>query len=219
MDKHIFLYKIRDGLDLFESDADSRDCFAYLERNNLFHCGIDNGLIIHGSCYSRIGIPKNLQYEDVVTILLKEQFEYLRDKKYKNVVGFDEGNCYYNYLLVDNIVSSIQDRLLSDTNERLYNSLIELDKEYLMSAYDLSESDIKDIYDNNNLEYEDRSIISYVFDSVEDFGINEANSFGYIRNIPDEFGDCIDFMAYGNKRLEDGYAYELTDGRVVMFTQ
>lgn len=190
MSKYTFLYK---------ENFDDRDCCAYIDLDDLKnrHLCIDGKFNIHGACYcsSLGGRFHNANYEDIKTILTKEEYELLC-----NPDGTD--------------LTSIIEKLESEENQALFEEVIEEEKEYLMNEYGFDEENIEQIFDEYGLDYRDRGIVGCVFDDAEDLGYEEAWSLGYIqRDSPME--RYFDFEKFGEDLLENETYMQLSDGRCV----
>lgn len=190
MSKYTFLYK---------ENTDDRDCCAYIKLDDLRnkHLCCDGKFNINGACYSSSlgGNYHNVNYEDIKTILTKEEYAQLC-----NPDGTD--------------LTSIIEKLESKANQELFEEVIEEEKEYLMDKYGFDEDDIEQIFDEYYLDYRDRGIVGCVFDDVEDLGYEEAWSLGYIqRDSPME--RYFDFEKFGEDLLEDECYMQLSDGRCV----
>ena len=181
-------------------DSNDRDCVAYVELKDIKnkHICCDGHINIHGACYSMSfgGRYFNYQYEEVKTILTKEEYESL-----KNPTETIDWN-------------SIFDKLMSEENDELFEIVSKEEKEYLMDVYELDEDDVDFIFNEYALNYQDRGIVSYIFDDVYQLGYEEAYNFGYIqRNSPME--NYFDFEKFGEDLLEEEQYLRLDDGRCV----
>lgn len=105
------------------------------------------------SSWERIG---KFQYEDVETILTKEEFDTLANR----------------IPISKEKVRTIIDKLDSDENEDLLNTIVDRELEYLKVKYNLSDNDIDNI--KKDLEekkyYIDRNCICHVYNSYEELG-------------------------------------------------
>lgn len=191
MSKYTFLYK---------ENVDDRDCVAYINLNDLRenHVCCDGKFNIHGACYcmSLCGRNHDANYEDIKTILTKEEYELLC-----NPDGTD--------------LTSIIEKLESEENQALFEEVIEEEKEYLMDEYNLDEDDIETIFDNYGLDYRDRAVVGCVFKDAYDLGYEEAWSLGYVDNNDSIASRYFDFEAFGEDLADDEYHCQLADGRIV----
>jgi hypothetical protein len=185
---------------LYKENSDDRDCVAYIELDDLKkrHLCIDGKFNIHGACYSSSlgGRYHNANYEDIKTILTKEEYGLLC-----NPDGTD--------------LTSIIEKLESEENQALFEEVIEEEKEYLMDEYSLDEEDIETIFDNYGLDYRDRAVVGYVYKDAYDLGYEEAWSLGYVDNNDSIASRYFDFEAFGEDLKDDENYCELADGRIV----
>lgn len=125
----------------FITDKFSLDCLS-----SGFGCGSH-------SSWERIG---NFQYEDVETILTKEEFDVLANR----------------IPITKETLQTVIDKLDSDENEELLNTIVDRELECLKETYNLSDNDIDNI--KNDLEekkyYIDRNCICYIYDSYDELG-------------------------------------------------
>ena len=188
--KYIFLFK--------EKDTDDRDCVRYIELKDLIenHTCIDGKFNVHGACYS-MSLKEKIDYEYVTTILSEEEYKMLCNPD-KN----------YDY-------SEIIKKLVSEENEQLFAKVQEEEKEWLMENYNLEEEDVESIFNEYYLDYRDRAVVACVFDSVSDFGYDEAYSLGYIKDNDPITTRYFDYEKFGEDLLEEEQYLELDNGRVV----
>lgn len=189
MSRYTFLFK--------ENGTNDRDCVRYVELKDLKenHICCDGKFNVHGACFSMSLKDDNISYEDITTILTDEEFKALC-----NPDGRD--------------LTSIIEKLESEENVELFEQIIEEEKEYLMDEYGFGEEDIEQIFDEYYLDYRDRGIVGYVFDSVYDLGYEEAYSLGYVDNnsVAERY---FDFEKFGEDLLEEEQYMQLNDGRCV----
>ena len=185
---------------LYKENSDDRDCVAYIDLDDLKkrHLCIDGKFNIHGACYSSSlgGRYHNASYEDIKTILTKAEYDLLC-----NPDGTD--------------LTSIIKKLESEENQKLFEEVIEEEKEYLMDEYSLDEEDIEIIFDNYGLDYRDRAVVGYVYKDAYDLGYEEAWSLGYVDNKNSIASRYFDFEAFGEDLKNDENYCELADGRIV----
>lgn len=189
MNRYTFLFK--------ENGTDDRDCVRYVELKNLKenHLCIDGKFNVHGACFSMSLREEDVSYENITTILTEEEFKVLCNPEGKDL-------------------TSIIEKLESEENEKLFEQIIEEEKEYLMDEYGFDEEDIEQIFDEYYLDYRDRGIVGCVYNDVEDLGYEEAYGFGYVdrNSIVERY---FDFEKFGEDLLEEEQYIELADGRVV----
>lgn len=184
---------------LYKENTDDRDCVAYIDIEDLqnnYLC-VDNHFNIEGACYSK-SLRNDFEYEDIVTVLTEEEIKTLINPIGKNL-------------------TTIIEKLQSKENQDLFNQIIEEEKEYLMDEYNLSEYDMKKIFEKYYLEYRDRGIISCIFANAYDCGYEEAWSCGYIENGNTVQERYFDFERLGQDLADQDEKYlELDDGRIVV---
>ena len=90
------------------------------------------------------------------------------------------------------------------------------DKDYIALLTNLEdEEDVEEVlYDYNNNDYFDMSVISYVWDDAYDVATNYIDE---CCNIESWLTSYIDYDGLGEAIIEDGYYYELCNGRVVQY--
>ena len=207
MAKRVFLYR--------QKDSNDRDCCAYIEACLRFECGHYFGsLTLHGACYCN---SDYLPYEDIETVLTRKEYQRLLD--YNSAIGalgygITEGDERYQMgVALGNSIQDIFDKLYSNEAREFFEQIKENEKEFLMDEYCLSSEDVEQIFSKYELEYQDRGIISYIFDSVYDCGYEEAFAFDMVKqdSISERY---FDFEAFGEDLVEDGNYLEISDGRV-----
>ena len=88
--------------------------------------------------------------------------------------------------------------------------------EYLKEEYDLSDRNIEEILNEYTEDFRDRSIVSYVYDSAEEAGYDEAWQLGYVKDDDSIFSKYFNYQKFGEDLVEDDeYFLELCNGRVV----
>ena len=203
-----------------ENNTDDRDCVKYIEFNG-FECNhYFGGLHIHGACFC--GYEKELRediknnYENYTTILSKKDFEHLfdiDDRLSALGYGIEKNSEKYNegMALINEYKTTIEPKLLSEANEELFEKVIEEEKEFIAEEYDLSRADVDEIFDCYNLEYQDRAIVGYVYDDIDELVENEKWNLGY--------DDCpyFDDETFAEDLLNDDYYLELSDGRIASY--
>ena len=209
MSKYVFLYK---------DNSEDRDCCAYIEPKPMrWECGHYFGSVtLHGACYSG---SKFASYEDIKTVLTEDEYNQLvKFSEEIRALGFSivEGDERYNKgVELCKAIQPVYDKLLSEENEKLFEEIIEEEKEYLMDEYSFNEDDIEYIFDSYGLDYRDRGIVGCVFDNTYDLGYEEAFSFGYVNNNDSIAERYFDFEKFGEDLLEEEQYLELSDGRIV----
>ena len=211
MSEHLFLYRIK--------NSDDRDCCAYINAAGpKFECNHYFGSItLCGSCYSGGEFP---EYEEIETFLTKDEYEeiltfniFIKSLGY----GITKGDSKYkaSIKLIDSI-KHIYDKLKSDEAFAFFEDIQNSEMEYLKKEFNLSNCNIEEILDEYTEDFRDRSIVSYVYDSVEEAGYNEAWELGYIKNNDLISSKYFNYKKFGEDLVEDDeYFLELCDGRVV----
>lgn len=191
MRNYTFLFK--------ENGTDDRDCVRYIDLKDLKRndvC-IDGKFNVHGACYSMSLKEEDADYENITTILTEEEYKMLCNPEGKNF-------------------TSIIEKLESEENKKLFEQIIEEEKEYLMDEYNLDEDDIETIFDNYGLDYRDRAVVGYVYSDTYDLGYETAWSYGYVNNNDSIMSRYFDFEKFGEDLVNDDECYcQLADGRCV----
>jgi len=212
--KYVFLLKVNDN---------DNDCVKYLDLSSgRFECGHYFASVrISGACFS--GFEKELQkvdYKNFKTILTEEELNELwklNDEITELGYGIEENSERYNKgLEIKQGIQNIIDKLLSEENQKLFEEVMQEEKEWLANEYNLTEEEIDDIWDNYGLDYRDRATISYIFDDFDEFAEETAMSYGVIAN--DMAERYFDYETWGNDLLDNDEYYELNDGRIVKFS-
>lgn len=211
MRQYTFLYK--------NNNDDDRDCVKYveLERLGKLECGhYFPSIGTDGACFSGSLKLSEIDFDNVTTILTKEEFEALDifnkaiyDLKY----GIKKGDeRYVKGIELYNGIEPIIEKLLSEENEELFLQLQKEESEFLQDKYSLSEDEVQEIFDNYYLDYRDRGIISSIFDNAEEAGKEYLDSTG---DVPEHLENYIDYEKFGEDLLEREEYFQLEDGRVV----
>ena len=143
-----------------------------------------------------MSLKDNISYKDITTILTEEEFKTLC-----NPDGRD--------------LTSIVDKLESEENTKLFEQIIEEEKEYLIDEYGFDEKDIEQIFDEYYLDYRDRGVVGCVFNNTYDLGYEEAYQLGYVDNRNSFIERYFDFKEFGEDLLEEEQYMQLNDGRCV----
>jgi hypothetical protein len=141
------------------------------------------------SSWEHIG---NFQYEDVETILTKEEFDTLTNRT----------------PITKETLQTIIDKLDSDENKKLLNTIVDRELEYLREEYNLSDNDIDNI--KNGLEFKeyylDRNCICHIYDNYKELG----------QYIIDEFYDIPQNLQPYFKAEDLGYDVVNEDARYMV---
>lgn len=184
--------------------------FGGFECNHYF-----SGFHLNGACFS--GFEKEFKqlFDEgkIESILTTQDIEKLYDINNKLAdLGFGiekDSDRYKQGIDLLKEFDNIKEKLESKENEQLFNKVIEEEKNWCMSEYNLSRSDIDYIFREYNGIYQDRGLISCVYNDFDDMVESEKWSFGY-ENIP-----YFDDEAFGEDLLSADYCLELEDGKIV----
>ena len=100
-------------------------------------------------------------------------------------------------------------------HEEFETYIRESEIEKMCDEYILDEEDVKKVlYNYNNNDYFDMSVISYVWDDVYDVAENYVDE---CCNIESWLTSYIDYDGLGKAIVDDGWYYELNNGRVVQY--
>lgn len=186
MSKYIILYRIKDEYD---------GC-RYIELNSdgTIHLDIGGKPIVSNACCStRI----NEDFEDVETWVTEDVFNRL-----KNTDGNDT-------------FSDVVDMIADGEHKEFETYVRESEIEKMCDEYAFDEEDVEEVlYNYNNNDYFDISVISNVWDNVYDIAENYVDE---CCNIESWLTSYIDYEGLGEAIVADGCYYELYDGRVVEY--
>ncbi len=175
---------------------DKYDGCRYIELNNDSTIHLDykgSPIVSNATCSTRI----YEDFEDVETWLTEDVFSRM-----KNTDGNDT-------------FSDVVDMIANGEHKEFETYVRESEIEKVYEEYALDEEDIEDIFDNyNNNDYFDMSVISYVWNDAYDVAKNYVDE---CCNIESWLTSYIDYNGLGEVIIEDGYYYELYDGRVVQY--
>lgn len=190
MREYTFLFK--------ENETNDRDCVRYVDLEDLKknHVCIDGKFNVHGACYSMSLKEESASYENITTILTEEEYKMLCNPAGQNL-------------------TEIIEKLESEENGKLFEEVVEEEKEYLMDEYGFNEEDIEQIFDEYYLDYRDRGIVGCVFKDAYDLGYEEAYSLGYVDNRNSIVERYFDFEQFGEDLLDEEQYMQLDDGRCV----
>lgn len=220
MNKYVFLAKVK--------NSDDRDCVKYLDlTSGEFECDhYFRGLHISGACFSgfktELEEEVNNNFDNLETILTKDDFLRLFefDKQISDLgYGIKKDDERYNKgLEFGKSIQDIIDKLMGKENEQLFAKVIKDEKEYCQEKYNLTNEEVEEIFSNYYYDYQDRAIISRVFDDVEECGEEEFDVYSE-GNISDYMKNFIDYKAFGEDLIynSEGY-YQLESGRVVYYS-
>lgn len=210
MSEYTFLFK--------ENNTDDRDCVNYIEIGRLgkLECGhYFPSINLNGTCFSRGFDINEIDFNNITTILTKEEFEQLEE--YNNNIselkhGIKQGDERYNKgVELYQGIKSVIDKLLSTENKELFHKIIEEEKEYVENEYNLDTEDVEHIFNEYGLSYQDRGIVGRVFDDIEECSEEEAESLGYVTKQNERY---FDYKTFGEDLLESEQYVELPSGKI-----
>ena len=186
MSKHVILYRIKDEYD---------GC-RYIELNSNNTIGIDYSgkpIVSNASCSVRI----DEDFDDVETWVTKDVFDRM-----KNTDGSDT-------------FSDVVDMIANGEYKEFEAYIRESEIEKMCEEYALDEEDVEEVlYNYNNNDYFDISVISYVWNDAYDVAKSYVDE---CCNIDSFLTSYIDYDGLGEAIVNDGWYYELYDGRVVQY--
>lgn len=137
------------------------------------------------------------QFEDVETILSKEQFDMLANR----------------IPITKDGIKAIVEILNSDENDKLLNKIVEQELLELKEIYSLEDEDIKELKMDYDIYYLDRNCIAQVCENYEELGRYIIEE---MYNIPKELLPYFNFKDYGYDVVDEGSQYiNLIDGRII----
>lgn len=185
MSKYIILYRIKDEYD---------GC-RYIELNSDGTIHVDcNGkpIVSNARCYTRI----TEDFDDVETWVTEDVFNRMKN---------GDGETY----------SDVVDMIANEEYKEFETYVRESEIEKMCEEYAFDEEDVEKIlYNYNNNDYFDMSIISYVWNDAYDIAENYIDE---CCNIESWLTNYIDYEGLGEAIIGDGDYYELYDGRVVQY--
>lgn len=186
MSKYIILYRIKNEYD---------GC-RYIELNSDGTIHLDcsgKPIVSNARCVTRI----YENFEDVETWITKDVFDRMKN---------GDGNDAF---------SDVVDMIANGEHEEFETYVRESEIEKMCEEYALDEEDVEEVlYNYNNNDYFDISVISYVWDDAYNVAENYIDEYC---NIDSFLTSYIDYNGLGEAIIEDGYYYELYDGRVVEY--
>ena len=186
MSRYIILYRIKD---------EYNGC-RYIELNNNGTIYLDYSgepIVSNACCSTRI----HEDFDDVETWLTEDVFNRM-----KNTDGNDT-------------FSDVADMIANGEHKEFETYVRESEIEKMHDEYALNEEDAEEaLYNYNNNDYFDMSIISYVWNNAYDVAENYIDEYC---NIDSFLTSYIDYDGLGEAIVSDGYYYELYDGRIVEY--
>lgn len=175
---------------------DEYDGCRYIELNSDGTIHVDYSgepIVSNASCSTRI----YENFDDVETWLTEDVFNRMKNT---------EGNDTF---------SDVVDMIANGEHEEFESYVRESEIEKMCEEYGLGEEDVEEVLDNYNNDYFDMSVISYVWNDAYDVAENYIDE---CCNIESWLANYIDYEGLGEAIIEDGYYYELYDGRVVQYS-
>lgn len=175
---------------------DEYDGCRYIELNSdgTIHLDCSNEPIVSNArCSTRI----KEDFEDVETWVTEDVFNRM-----KNTDGSDT-------------FSDVVDMIANGEYEEFEAYIRESEIEKMCNEYALDEEDVEEVlYNYNNNDYFDMSVIACIWNDAYDVAENYVD---VCCNIESWLTSYIDFDGLGEAIIEDGYYYELYDGRIVEY--
>ena len=174
---------------------DEYDGCRYIELNSDGTIHLDyqgEPIVSNARCWTRI----DEDFDDVETWVTEDVFNRMKN---------NDGNDTF---------SDVVDMIANGEHKEFETYVRESEIENMCDEYALDEEDVEEVLDNYNNDYFDISIISYVWDDAYDVAENYIDEYC---NIESWLTSYIDYNGLGEAIIEDGYYYELYDGRVVEY--
>lgn len=168
---------------------------------------------------------EKIDFDNMQSILTREEFEFLL-KKQKELRDLGYGldsperkDEYEKGLEILKELDCIYKKLQSKENEKLFNSIVEEEKEFCSQKYNIDMEEVDELFEeylNAGCQYQDRYIISHIFDNVYELGEEWVDS--GCMTVSEEAKEYFDFERLGEDIAENNESYyKLMDGRVVVF--
>lgn len=195
MRNYVFVFKEKENEEIMYIDFSD-----WVSRASLHFC--------NNNCYNNI-ITENYNLDNVTSVLTKEELILLNE--------YINGGDYFghNDKIDINLIKPIVEKLLSSENEELHEQIIEEEKEFIKEEHQLTDKDAQGLFDylydfGDRL---DRYSIVRVFDDAYELGEDYVDNTCRFDN--DFIKEFIDYEELGEQIINDGYFYELSDGRVM----
>ena len=210
MSKKIFIFRDKYNIE----DRDACKYIEYETPTQRFHCNHYFGRIsLGGPNFCGGNLPP---YDEVDTFLTEEEYNKLisTDKELSELgYGITKGDeCYNKGIALCESLEPIFEKLQSEEAVAFKNEIMESEQETLRDEYNLSFEDVETILDYSCYGYEDKGIVSRVYEDYEDLGMSYAEE---VDNIPDHVQPYFDYERYGEDLAEAERFVELSDGRIV----
>lgn len=209
-----FIYQDKKSKEVFYINTELS--FNFETRRNYF-----SGIGLYSSCTYCTYLK---EYEDIITILSKEDYNLLM--KYDTVTktlgyGVKEGGLRYNIgneamQMAKNIIK----KLFSEENTKLYEDIMKKEKEYVSEEYNIDIEEVEDIFNNYPEPFKDRYIISNIYNSLEELAEEELREYSIMdNNNAHIFNRYFDFETFGEDLInEQEDTFLLSDDRVIRYT-
>lgn len=172
------------------------DGCRYIELNGDGTIHVDcNGkpIVSNARCWTRM----EEDFDNVKTWLTKDVFNRMKN---------NDGNDTF---------SDVVDMIANREHEEFETYVRESEIEKMCEEYALDAEDVEEVlYNYHNNDYFDISVISHVWNDAYDVAENYIDEYC---NIESWLTSYIDYDGLGEAIIEDGYYYELYDGRVVEY--
>lgn len=201
---------------LAKEKKEDRDAFIYIEElSEVLECGHYFPMLrLHGACWSGCTMP---EYSEVITCLSKEEWEELikYNEKISNLgYGIKEGS-EKRAQGIESIkkIKYIFNKLKEKKNNILFNMLLKKDWFIFKNENKLNDEEIEEIKNNYCGDFQDSSIVSYIYNSIYEYGKEE---FEHFYNVDENIKSYIDFETFGEDLARENGCM-LPDGRVVIY--
>lgn len=198
MSRYIILYRIK---------SEYNGC-RYIELNSDGTIHLDcmgKPIVSNAVCSTRI----NSDFNDIETWVTENAFNnietWLTEDVFNRMKNADGNDTF----------SDVVDMIAHGEHKEFETYIRESEIEKMHDEYALNEEDAEEVlYNYNNNDYFDMSIISYVWNDAYDVATNYIDEYC---NIESWLTSYIDYDGLGEAIVADGYYYELYDGRVVEY--
>lgn len=209
-----FIYQDKKSKEVFYINTELS--FNFETRRNYF-----SGIGLYSSCTYSTCLK---EYEDVITILSKDDYNLL--KKYDSATttlgcNIKEGSLRYNIgIEAMEMAKNIIKKLSSEENTKLYEDIIKKEKEYVSEEYNIDIGEVEDIFNNYPAPFKDRYIISNIYNSPEELAEEELREYSIMDNDNAYiFNRYFDFETFGEDLInEQEDTFLLSDDRVIRYT-
>lgn len=179
-----------------------------------YFCSIRN----NGAAWSGGHPIKDIPYDDITTGFTAEQWARAQEiDRSLNNLGYGISVGDDRYKVGEALMNEWNNMIDSIQGCDIEFEIMQDERDRIGGKYNLDDDDIDEIF--KYTEYHDLGAISAIYDSVEDFGEEEAFEFGVFSGHEGQFKDtlesCFDYEKFGRMCLNGDYAVELNDGRVV----